>query len=449
VRAAAGLLRLLRSLGVSGALGALLTLAYGERSAGAATCKASALSPLASHAHKKGDILHEAEGFAHHGRYSDARALYLFALTRYPNDPEVVEALGRVDSWEGCWELAETEFRQVLSAHPEDDEARGGLIDLMAWQARWKEAEALLAEGLGKNPDSATLLSRGARLAFWRGDATEAAHLADKALRLEPKDDELRELREGIVLGTAGADFRLDAYPGGYPNVYTYGSAINERWRKFEFQVDSHIIHRLGGNLASPIIDGQRTLGATYHPTYGTILHLDFAYGNPAVAIPKYAGHGSVTTTLFGRWNGSFDGMVWAYTLGRDVLIFNPALAYEWSDTLELAVRWYTAYLSISSGDGHPFSSNWAHTFDLHGTWRPTKRLSVSADYSYGAQLEAAPTLQSIFSYLSHVLAAGADYVLRPDLGVRGLLGIERRAADQSSEVIWIASIEAGAYVRW
>lgn len=426
-------------LGIAGVWGV-------ESQAEAATCRASAIKPQARQKH---DMLREAETFAHQHHYADARAIYLFALTRFPGDPEIVEAVARVDSWEGCWALAESEYRTVLAAHPEDEEARGGLVDLLSWQSRWREAEALLAEGEARNPHSATLLSRAARLALWRGDATEAARLADEALKLEPADAELREFRESIVLGTASADLRLDAYPGGYPNVYTYGAAVMQRWHKFEFTVDSHIVQRSGGTLKTDIVDGLRTIGATYHPTYGMLLHLDAGYGNPATAIPQYAAHATFSSTLPLRLTGSLDVTYWAFTLGRDVVIFNPSLAYEVNDDLELAVRWFTAYLSIASGDGHPFSSNLSHTIDLHGTWRPKKGWSLSGDYAYGAQLEASPTLESIFSYTSHVLAFGVDHVLRRDLGVRGLLGLERRASDTTSEVIWIESVEVGGYVRW
>ena len=418
-----------------------------DAAANAAICEANPLTRPKSR--QKSELAREAVALARERRYGEARAIYLIGLSRFPGDALLLRGVAQVDSWEGCWPLAEAEYRKVLSDDASDDEARGGLIDLLSWQSRWREAERLVAEGLAKDPASTPLLVRAARLASWRGDATEARQLANRALQVDPKDDEVRALRDGIILGETAADLRIDAYPGGYPSVYTYGASILQRYRKLELGFDSHIVERAGGTLTSPIVDALRTLSASYHPTYGMLFHIDASYGTPAIAIPHFAIHASFSSSVVGRLTGTFDATYWSFTESRTVYIFNPSLGYEIGDQLEIALRWYTAYLSVAAGEGHSFDSDLANAIDAHARWRASPKLALSADYTYGAQLEASPTLEQIFSYRSHVVALGADLLVRPDAGVRGLLGFERRASDATTEVVWIETVQVGGYVRW
>ena len=109
----------------------------------------------------------ETGGLAANGRWPDARAGYLWVLARYPNDPEALAGLARVDAWGGCWALAEKEYAAVLTAHPEDADVRAGYADLLMWRGRGADAERVLAAGLALDSTAPPLLAREARFASW------------------------------------------------------------------------------------------------------------------------------------------------------------------------------------------------------------------------------------------------------------------------------------------
>src|SRR5262249_50399153 len=149
-----------------------------------------------------------------------------------------------------------------------------------------------------------------ARLALFRGDATEARRYVSEAEALAPNDEEIRALADAIFIGQAGLDARAEIYPSGYPSVYTYGGAVLQRWRRFEFGLDSHVVQRSGGGTS--IIDVRNTLGVGYHPGVGVLAGLELGYGINAVAIPRYAMKLSFSSTIAWRFTGSFAYSLWA-----------------------------------------------------------------------------------------------------------------------------------------
>jgi tetratricopeptide (TPR) repeat protein len=434
------------------ALLAIAPIAAGapRRAMAAQECPSSGIEPAAADQNDRARLLHQAQTLAFARRYGDARAYYAWLLARDAGDMEALAAMARVDAWEGCWEKAEGEYRQALARYPEDADIRGGLIDVLMWQSRWSEAEGEIREGLERDARSPTLLARSARLAFFRGDATEAARLASLAERLAPDDEEIRELRDAIFLGQAMVDARIEAFPSGYPNVYTGGVVLLQRWHRFEVTFDSHLISRSGGGGAA-ITDGRRSVGVLYHPAVGVTGAIELGYGAPAVAIPATSMKLSFTSTLAWRLTGGFAYSLWEFKGERAVHLFNPTLAYQWSDSVELGLRWWTAYISIAPrpSNGNQLVADAAHSFGLHVGWHAAPPLTMTADYTYGVSLDASPTLTQLFTLRSHVVAAGADYRVRRDFGVRGALGLERRSTANDAPAILAPSIDAGFYTRW
>jgi len=422
----------------------------------AATCESSGREPAASSRASRGSreqLLHDAREDAYAHRYGDARAAYLWLLARDPRDLETLAALARADAWEGCWALAESEYRIALRAHPEDADVRGGLVDVLMWQQRWSEADGTLQEGLAREPKSPTLLARAARLAFFRGDATEAKRLASLAEELAPDDEEIRELRDAIFVGMGVVDARGEFAPGDYPNVYTYGIFALQRVRRFELSVDEHVIQRTAPGVS--IVDLRSTLGIGYHPAVGVLAALELGYGAPATAIPHYSMKLSLSSPIGLRFTGSFAYSLWEFDGHREVHIFNPTLAYQLTDTVEIALRWWTAYIAISpSPEGASrLLADTAHSGGVHVGWHPSAPWIVTADYTYGVGLDANLTIQQLFTVRSHVFGVGAGYRINRALGVQGTLGIESRRnvseLGDSSPAITIPSIGAGFSVRW
>src|SRR4051812_7022216 len=111
----------------------------------AAICAASGYAPRDT---RRDAVMLEAGRLAADGHLADARALYLFLLTRSRADVEARYGLARVDAWEGCLALAEEGYAEVLSRSPVDADVRAGWIDVLMWQGRWDEAERLVDQGL-------------------------------------------------------------------------------------------------------------------------------------------------------------------------------------------------------------------------------------------------------------------------------------------------------------
>jgi LuxR family transcriptional regulator, maltose regulon positive regulatory protein len=93
---------------------------------------------------------------------------------------------GAVHVWRGAWEQAEVELCAAIEAYARSrpafvPDARVRLAELRRRQGRFEEAEELLGETAGSSA-----LSCRARVALDRGDARQAAELAERLLRSAP-----------------------------------------------------------------------------------------------------------------------------------------------------------------------------------------------------------------------------------------------------------------------
>jgi tetratricopeptide (TPR) repeat protein len=386
----------------------------------------------------------EALKLAYARRYPDARALYLWLLARAPSDAEARAGLARVDAWDGCWGLAEREFREALSSHPEDSDVRAGLIDLFIWEKRWDEATRLIDDGLFLEHDSPALLLRRARLLHWGADDSEALDMVRDLQRRQPEDPELRALRDDLFVGQATVGARADAFPGRYPNIYTLDAQLVERWRKLEVSAAAHLVDWTGGGLGQPIVDGERSLRVAYHPAIGFTTAVEAGFGNPGVVLPRGEVAAEVAFPLYGRFTGVLDYAYWAFSGGVSVHIFNPTLAYEATDDIEVAAHAWLVHVGVGTTGTGGFADTWG----AHVGWKATPRLRLLLYYTYGVQLDRDPTFVQLFNLRSHVVTGAADWLVTRDYGVRGLLGIERRAQDGVPSIV-IGSVGGELYVRW
>lgn len=421
-----------------------LSCILGAPSTRASDCLASSAQPTTP---RRIPTLREAQHFAWSKAYENARALYLWVLARTPDDTEAVSGLARVDAWDGCWSLAEREFRGALSVHPEDADARSGLVDLYMWEKRWEDAQHLLDEGLVLDPDSGTLLLRRARLLHWSSNDSEAIEIVrglGRAGKEAADDPELQALRDEIVLGEASVGLRFDAYPSGYPSITTVDGQLVQHWRKFEFGLGEHLVDWAGGGLASPIVDGERTVRVGYHPAPGYAMTVEAGFGNPGVVLPRGEASAEFAFPIYGRVAGVLDYAFWDFTGGVAVNIVNPTIAYEASDDLELAAHAWIVHVGV----GPTGSGGWADTWGAHAGWKATPRLRLVLYYTYGVQLDRDPTVTELLTLRSHVVTVSADWLVTHDWGVRGLLGIERRDEEGVPPIV-IPSLGASFYVRW
>jgi hypothetical protein len=418
-----------------------------------ADCRVSdyALGPTAQERTRDSAIL-EAGDLAANGRWPDARGVYLWVLARDENDPEALQGLARVDAWDGCWSLSESEFRRVLAMHPEDSDVRAAYVDMLVWRGRMTEAQSVLAQGAGgapgDPPSSPPLLARAAQFAYWRGDATTAVALADRAEGGAPDDGDIRAMRDRMFRGEARLTTHFDAYDSNN-QVLSVAGQVLQRAGRFEAWGGAQLLSYFTPGLR-PTNDVRYWVDVAYHPALGVVLGAELALGAPANAIPDFAGKVWVTAPIVGPLDATLAYNLWHFEAGDEIVhIVNPSVGVALPKEIRLEVR---AWISATTIGGQ---TKGAGAGGAQVTWTPTARLSAGLAYTYGTEADAVtqgvvlPTDASLFlDYKSHVAGAFVDWLMDRKVGVRPFVGFERRE-DPSNNVVWIASAEIGVYARW
>jgi tetratricopeptide (TPR) repeat protein len=386
--------------------------------------------------------LHGEAGRAH------ARALYIALLARDPNDDEVTTALARIDSWDGCSDLAERGYRAVLLRNPNEVDARGGLIDILLWQRRWEEAEEQIREGLRRAPQSADLLSRRARLSHWRGDESAAIADAESAARLSPYDPTLYVQRDALFLGEARIGVRGQFFPGGYDDIYTFEADGMQRYKHFRFEIGHRIVSRTGAFADTTATDGRRSGGVYYHFRSGGWAGLELAYAAPPIALPRYALTLAAVTPIATRVSVGLNFGVWSYATDKTVYIVAPAVNYAVRDGIEIGLRYWVSTV-VAGAPGQPTVSETVHSAGIRTIFTLDPSFLVGGEYTFGVQLDQNPTLAQFLQLRSHILTGFARKMFTREIGVSPVVAFEVRENTKTEQVIVIPLVEAALLVRW
>jgi tetratricopeptide (TPR) repeat protein len=435
--------RSLRAAGVALAV-SILSGAAPVRSARAAECSVSAYS---TRARSRDEAVLEAGVLASNGKWADARAVYLWMLARRADDAEALFALARLDAWGGCLALAEGEYRSLLAAHPRDADVRAGYVDLLIWRGRIDEAERTLARGLELAPTSPELLVRAARFSYWRGDAVSAVRLADVAEHASPDDGEIRMLRDRLYRGEARATARVDVYPKAYQNLYSLSGQLLQRAGHFEAYAGAQLLERYGA-MASAVTDARYPLGVVYHPALGATLGVEVAPGAPSHVTPDISLKGWALAPITSRIDAFFAYAFWHFGGGEQVHIFNPSIGVALPYELRLDARMWVSSVSLPPTRSQVGHSQLVSAGGLQLMARLSPRIDAGIAYTYGAELDQAPTLYQLLTYRSHVGTAFADVLFNRHAGIRPLFTIERRMPPAGDSIV-ITSLELGGYARW
>jgi hypothetical protein len=379
-----------------------------------------------------------------------ARALYLAILARDPRDDEATIGLARVDAWDGCLALAEQGYRDVLARSPKNVDARAGLADVLTWTSRWTEAEEVLAVGLKSAPLSPELLTRRSKVAAMRGDASRAIAYIAKAERVTPLDAEVHEARDRLFLGQARLGERYEIFPSGYDKVATTDVSAMQRWRRLRFEAGATVISRHGalrdtrsGPIKTTIIDGRPSFGVYYHYDGGGWVGAAFGVSAPALALPRYATTISGFQPLGRVFSAYLSTAYWQYTDDRDVVIVSPALGIAITDAIDVTLRyWLTTVITNDLTD-------YVHSAGIRIGWRPTAKLTLGFDYTYGVQLERNPSAIDLLQLRSHIFSVFARKMVSRSFGVDLSVSLERRASLGAGPTVLGEIGEAGVFTRW
>jgi tetratricopeptide (TPR) repeat protein len=419
--------------------------ALGASRASAEPCGAAAIEPTQV---EPAAVFAEARAYASDNEYAKARAIYLWLLERDAKDREARLALSRLDAWEHCYNRAEQRYHTLLREKPADIEARAGLIDILMWSERWPEARTQIDLGLALTPNAPELWQRLARWLRWSGDRAAAMRAAERAEALAPDDLDTRLLRDRLFIGQLRAGLRIDVFPHVYPDLYTATIGGLQYWKRLELGVDAQVITRTGSVDRQAIVDGLYTATGIYHANGGSSVGVSLGFGAPARAIPAFTAKGWFLLQIASRWSGFFAYSFWQYHNDKTAHIFAPAVGYALTDDIQLELRWWTSFLVLQ----RPMAS--AATAVVNAvsgrvTWRVLTPWFLGMSYTYGPQLDQAPTQYTFLHIQSHVFNVYADWLVSRRWGVSPLLGFEWRRAQGGAPVALIYSGEVASYVRW
>jgi tetratricopeptide (TPR) repeat protein len=352
--------------------------------------------------------------------------------------------LARVDAWEHCYTQAEASYRAWLERAPNDVEAVAGLFDVLLWTDRLDEAQRTVERALQANPQAPELLRRRALVYMRHDQPANALHAAEQALARTPDDPELQALRDRIFLSQLRAYARWDRYFGDYPDLHSFGLAYWQRLSRFELSLDALLVERSGGALPKAIVDAQYALGVGYHFSPLATLGGVFAFGAPAKALPTWI----AKLWLSSQWSAlvgtHISYAMWDYKGEKTVHIVAPVITFTPNEQLSIDLRYYGTLLVLHQPDADP--PRYVNTVAGRAVTQLTAAWRLGLSYTYGAQLDQA-ALSDIISFRSHVLSLFSEYRPRGRWGLQPLLSVERRAIRE--RVVWIGSLELGAYVRW
>lgn len=417
----------------------------------AADCSVSGYTVAAQ---SRVQALLEAGGLAANGHWPDARAGYLWVLARYPDDPEALAGLARVDAWGGCWTLAEKEYAQVLRAHPEDADVRAGYADLLMWRGRGADAERALAAGLSLDSTAPPLLAREARFASWRGEAAEAVRLGDAAERGSPDDDEIRSMRDHFFVGEGRVTAHVDYYspPSRYQSVYSLALQALQRLGRFELSAGAQLVDREGGPFgAKPAHDLRYPVDVLYHPAMGWTVGAEVAPAYPADAVPTIGLRGYLIAPLFGPFDASLSYDFWHFKNETEVHLFNPGVGISLPHELRLDLRAWVAVVTSPPDANGARRTEPAGAGGAQVTWSVTSRIDLALSAAYGRELDAATIQVNMLGYLGPSAQLVADWLVQRHFGVRGGAGVQYLQPDSppGAPSFVIAAFEVGGYGRW
>jgi len=422
-----------------------IALAFVAHLAAAAPCEPSPIEPASKQRDK---VLEQAREAVRSERFAEAKSLFHWLTVRQPTDQEAWLGLSLVNAWTGCHTEAKVGFRYLLQLNAHDVEARAALIDVLTWETAWDEVWANLDQGLALDPHAAALLYRQARLTYWSGNAPLALDRLNLAIQYGAHDAEVKTLRHQLYLEQLRTDMRVDSFPTGYSNIYTWDMQALQRIDKFELTLGT-TLYRHGGDSENVVVDGRHSLGVQYHPAIATTTGLSVGFGAPAHWVPDFETRVWAMFPLVGTFSGFLSYALWQFGSHKSVHIFAPALAYTIHDDFSLELRWWSSYvvLHTPSRTGDASRTGIVHSIGLLGRARLAPELSVGASYTYGTQLDENPIISELFPLRSHVASFFSDWAMGYHYGVQPGLGFERRSAPYTA--VYILSAELGVYWRW
>lgn len=262
------------------------------------------------------------------GEYLPAADTLRGVLEKDPGNREAHVWLARALGFSGDFDGSEREYRALLSALPGDVEARLGLADVLAWQKKYREAELLLVDLSAGRPDDPEVWARRGKVAFWAGRPEEAKRHFEKALSLDPGNEEARRGTE-LIAAKAARVVRREVEAGGAylrirranPGSQWHAAVREKSVAGWEFLGRADYLHRFGED------EGRGTAGITRKWEGGRSLRFEGGLSPDAEVFSRASLEAELAWPL-GRGLVGYGGGKFATYAGADT--WNVVAALEW-----------------------------------------------------------------------------------------------------------------------
>jgi YaiO family outer membrane protein len=153
--------------------------------------------PTAAYA-ESDDILAQARSLATNERRPQALDILRKHLEVHPQDTDARLLFGTVLSWEGRYQEARSELKQVLEGSPDYTDAIQALINVEFWDDHPERAQQLAHEARRRHPENADFALDEAKALKKLGQTDEAKIVLENFLEFQPNSQKAKEMRDDL-----------------------------------------------------------------------------------------------------------------------------------------------------------------------------------------------------------------------------------------------------------
>ena len=272
-----------------------------------------------------GDPVARARQLAYSGKEHREEALAILKthLEKEADDSDARVLYGLVLSWQGRYDEARVQLRQVLAGNPTHADALPALINVEFWSGHPENAEQLTRDALAIKPDDIQLLLLRARALRKLNRNREARAVLDRVLALDNHNQNARQMRREITVSTLGKEFLVS---------HTYDWFSDGRSGQHETTVSlkdstpyGSVIGRINRADRFDTTDYQGEMDFYPHFRSGTYGYLNVGYSPRGSLYPSYRIGGDLYQSLPHGFEISGGYRRLAFTTGVDIYTFSLA----------------------------------------------------------------------------------------------------------------------------
>lgn len=271
------------------------------------------------------DPVAHARQLAYSGKEHRGEALAILKthLEKESDDSEARVLYGIVLSWQGQYDEARQQLKQVLAGNPTHADALPALINVEFWSGHPENAEQVAREALVSKPDDVSLLLLEARALRKLNRNREARAVLDHVLTLDSQNQNARQMRREITTTTLTREFLV---------THSYDWFSDGRSGQHETTVSmkdstpyGSVIGRVNRADRFDTTDYQGELDFYPHFRSGTYGYLNVGYSPRGALYPSYRFGGDLYQSIGHGLEISGGYRRLGFTTGVDIYTFSLA----------------------------------------------------------------------------------------------------------------------------